>query len=172
MIFFRELNILDKNDKQKFKEWKRNIELCDLIMSDPVNLNSDQLEYWIIKNSNDSNQYFKSVHRASDNNLIGLARLMFIDNVSRIAEVGLYIGNVEDRNGNYGSLILKHLIEVAFDEYRLNKIFARISDSNKGSINLFKKFQFTMEGKLRDHHYSCLHNRFNDVLILSKFNIQ
>jgi RimJ/RimL family protein N-acetyltransferase len=169
MIFFQDLNKISQHDKQKFIEWKADAELCDLIMSTPVNLSSEQLEYWIENNFNDPNQYFKSVHRVSDNKLIGLARLMFIDQISRIAEVGLYIGDIEDRKGKYGTAILNQLIEVAEKKYLLNKIFAKIQNHNFGSIKLFKKAGFIEEGLLRDHYFSKISNEFIDVLILSKF---
>lgn len=169
MIFFQDLNKLNQNDKQKFIEWKGDIELCDLIMSTPVNLSLEQLEYWIMNNSSDSNQYFKSVHRVSDNKLIGLARLMFIDKVSRIAEVGLYIGDQEDRKGKYGSAILNHLIEVANGRFNLNKVFAKVNKNNIGSIKLFEKTGFVIEGNLMDHYFSNVTNEFISVLVLSKF---
>lgn len=169
MIFFKDLNKINQQDKQKFIEWKGNIELCDLIMSTPVNLSMVQLDYWIKNNSNDTNQYFKAVHRVSDNKLIGLARLMFVDKVSRIAEVGLYIGDIEDRNGKYGTEILNKLIEVAKGQYLLNKVFAKIHNRNIGSIKLFERAGFVVEGNLRDHYFSNIENEFFSVFILSKF---
>ena len=38
MIFFQDLNNISQQDKQKFIQWKADIELCDLIMSKPMNL--------------------------------------------------------------------------------------------------------------------------------------
>lgn len=169
MIFFQDLNNISQQDKQKFIQWKGDIEICDLIISTPVNLSLKQLEHWIKNNSNDSNQYFKSVYRVYDNKLIGLARLMFIDQVSQIAEVGLYIGDKEDRKGKYGSAILNQLIEAAEKKYHLNKVFAKIHNDNFGSMKLFEKAGFVQEGRLRDHYFSNNSIKFIDVLILSKF---
>jgi ribosomal-protein-alanine N-acetyltransferase len=169
MIFFQDLNNISQQDKQKFIQWKADIELCDLIMSKPMNLSLEKLEEWIKNNSNDSNQYFKSVYRVSDNKLIGLARLMFIDQVSRIAEVGLYIGDKEDRKGMYGSAILNQLIEVAERKYHLNKVFAKIHNNNIGSMKLFENAGFVLEGNLREHYYSNVTNEFVSVAVVSKF---
>lgn len=169
MIFFQDLNNISQQDKQKFIQWKGDIELCDLIMSKPMNLSLEKVGDWIKNNSNDSNQYFKSVYRVSDNKLIGLARLMFINQISRIAEVGLYIGDKEDRKGKYGSAILNQLIEVAERKYHLNKVFAKIHNNNIGSMKLFEKAGFIEEGCLREHYFSNLSNEFIDVFILSKF---
>lgn len=169
MIFFKDLRELNEDDKQKFIKWKCDEELCDLIMSVPIHLNFDQLESWIHINSSDTNQYFKCVHRDSDNKLIGLARLMFIDRVSQIAEVGLYIGDLEDRKGQYGSFILNRLIEAAHTKYNLNKVFAKIHDKNIGSKRLFEKAGFIVEGCLREHYFSINKNEFISVLILSKY---
>jgi ribosomal-protein-alanine N-acetyltransferase len=105
----------------------------------------------------------------SDNKLIGLARLMFIDQVSRIAEVGLYIGDKEDRKGMYGSAILNQLIEVAERKYHLNKVFAKIHNNNIGSMKLFENAGFVLEGNLREHYYSNVTNEFVSVAVVSKF---
>ena len=138
-------------------------------MSNPVNLNLEQLENWIEKNTRDVNQYFKSVHRLEDNKLIGLARLMYIDFDSRIAEIGLYVGDLEDRNGGYGVEILNHLVNIASNHYKLNKEFARIHEKNTGSIKLFEKDGFIVEGCLRDHYCSSLNSGYLNVLLFSKF---
>jgi ribosomal-protein-alanine N-acetyltransferase len=169
MIFFQDLYSLEQFEKQKFIDWKGDIDLCDLIMSSPVNLNLEQLDNWIEKNSTDNHQYFKCVYRKSDNKLIGLARLMFIDLDSRIAEIGLYIGDIEDRKGKYGTEILNNLVKVAISEFNLNKVFAKIQNDNIGSLRLFENAGFIVEGCLREHYFSLNKNQFITVVVLSKF---
>jgi [ribosomal protein S5]-alanine N-acetyltransferase len=169
MIYFENLTSLSTQDKYKFIKWKKDLQLCDLIMSSPVELTIDGVNEWIYKNSNDANQFFKSVVRVEDKQVIGLARLMFIDNVAKHAEIGLYIGDSIDRSKNAGVNILNLLLQVAESKYRLNKVYAKIHEGNMGSIRLFCNAGFIKEGTLRQHYYSRISNCFKDVYIYSTF---
>jgi RimJ/RimL family protein N-acetyltransferase len=169
MIKFKDLSKLNCFEKQRLIDWKSDSELSDKIMSIPVTLSLNELELWIQNNEKDQNQFCKSVHLIFDDHLIGLARLMFIDTEAKIAEVGLYIGDVKNRKGNYGTEILNSLITIAREIYDLNKLYARININNIGSIKLFEKFDFIIEGNLREHYFSKINDEYVTVLIMSKF---
>lgn len=169
MIYFKDLTSLDEEGKYNFIVWKKDELLADLIMSKPIEFSVIDLELWINNNSLDKNQFFKCVCRKSDSKVIGLARLMFIDRDSKVAEIGLYIGNVEDRNNKIGSEIIHLLTEFANRELQLNKIYAKINETNTGSIKLFLRLGFILEGILKKHYYSSIRKDFVDVFIYSKF---
>lgn len=169
MIYFENLTSLSTKDKYKFIRWKNDHQLCDLIMSSPVELTIDGVNEWINKNSNDANQFIKSVVRVADKQVIGLARLMFIDSAAKHAEIGLYVGDTIDRSKNAGVNILNLLIQVAESKYSLNKVYAKIHEDNLGSIRLFCNAGFIKEGVLRQHYFSRISNCYKDVHIYSTF---
>lgn len=169
MIYFKSLTSLSVDQKIKFIQWKKDEKLSELIMSEARKMTIEDIDSWILKNTNDRNQFFKCVCRSSDDEIIGLARLMYIDYDSKNAEVGLYIGNENDRNKNLGYEIISKLIDTARTDFKLNKIIAKINELNHASIKLFLKHDFIKEGNLKKHFYSSVNDNYFDVFIYSKF---
>lgn len=166
MIDLRDIKA--NNDSiQKIIKWKANIGLCDLIMAIPINLNEEDAKFWLMKNSKDQNQIIKGIY--VENEFVGIARLMFIDNKSKNAEVGLYLGEEKIKSKGVGSYVLKELIKISNRKLNLNKIYARIRCTNNYSLRLFYRQGFIKEGVLKRHYQSLIDNKFDDVYYVSLF---
>lgn len=87
---------------------------------------------------------------SSDNILLGVCGVCYIDWLNRKAEVSIYIGNTSERGKGYGLQTLQELHRVAFDEYSLHTLYAEIHDWNKPSISLFEKAGYKLVGKIRE----------------------
>ncbi|MDA8566774.1 GNAT family N-acetyltransferase [Schleiferiaceae bacterium] len=152
---------------EKLKNWKADRNLCDLIMSKPVTLSKDETREWLRRNQADENQEIKGLFLNGE--LVGVARLMFINSEDSLAEIGLYIGGENTRGLGLGTLALSQLEEIARDKWRLNKLYARILDSNISSVMLFKGQGYSREGLLRSHYRSIITSKWNDIIYLAKF---
>ncbi|MBK5242808.1 GNAT family protein [Clostridium sp.] len=70
------------------------------------------------------------------------------------AEFGYYIPNYNREQG-LGIIMLTQFIKKSFTDaiFNLNKIYATTSSSNIPSIKLLEKFDFKLDGRLREHYW-------------------
>lgn len=165
------LENISLNDANKIKAWKADKDLCQKIMSNPVNLTIEEAQNWITKNTNDKNQLLKGIYLRESNNiiLVGIVRLMFIDFESRNAEIGIYIGDTSYYGKGIGKIALGKIIFLGFEKFRLIKLFAKIIESNNASIKLFLSKGFIIEGVLRDEYLNPVTKTYENVFICSLF---
>lgn len=167
--------ILDSLSEEYFsliREWKANESLCSLIMSRPVLLDNDGVRTWVASNSNDINQVFRGIFVKNQESivLVGIARLMYIDQHNRNAEIGLFVGSSEYRGQGIGKQAIIQMLDVAFNQNHLVKVYARIRITNLSSINAFESIGFIREGTLRDAYRCILTGFYEDVAFYSIFN--
>lgn len=161
MLELRQIDIESNDSLGKIIEWKKNQSLCDLIMSKSIELSQEEAKEWVKGNSNHKEQEFLGIY--FENELSGIARLMFIDESARTAEIGLYIGSETRRGAGLGKGTLMELIKRAKVKRSLNKVYARIRKANSASLRLFKSLGFTEEGHLKEHYYSVKSESYDDI---------
>jgi len=161
------LDSINLSEIKKIYDWKNNKELCDFIGSTYKPISLFQIEDWLIKNQNDSNQVMFGIYTNEDNNFIGIVRLMFINWVNRNTELGIFIGENEYQSKGFGKEILSLVSKYAFNTINLNKIYLKVSISNERAVNLYKSFNFEIEGVLKKHFF--INNKFEDVNMMSLF---
>jgi RimJ/RimL family protein N-acetyltransferase len=96
---------------------------------------------------------------------IGDCSYVNIDWRNRLAEVGIFIGDVTCWNQGYGSEAMGLLLRHAFDTLNLNRIFLRVFENNQRAIRCYEKVGFIHEGRLRQAEYRD--GKFLDVLLMS-----
>lgn len=102
-------------------------------------------------------EWFKSIknknNRADftilvDNKPVGIIGLLNIDNKNRKAEFYVTIG--EKKGNGIGFEATKLLLEMAYRDYNLNKIYLYTEVNNIAAQKLFEKIGFIKEGYLKD----------------------
>lgn len=81
---------------------------------------------------------------------IGYGGFVNIDVKNSKAETYMVVGHKEYWGKGFAAEIRKLLLEYAFEELGLNRIYSYVWDRNEKMINLNKKFGFETEGLLRD----------------------
>lgn len=167
-----ELKQISNTDFAKILKWKSDPALSIQIMSKCIVLNEFETIQWIIKNSSDPNQKLNGIYLTSNlkTELIGITRIMFINFESRIGELGIYLGENQYQGLGIGTNALSLTIKQAFEELKLNKLYLRVNSNNLKAINLYKKFNFQIEGILKKHYYNQDMNVFDDITYMSLFN--
>jgi len=66
--------------------------------------------------------------------------------------LSITIGNKKERGKGHGSRAINLLLDQAFNEHNLHRIYLIVAVDNQRGINLFKKCGFIEEGRLRDHY--------------------
>ena len=161
---------IEINDAPKIAKWKSDPILAEQIMSSYQVTDVKTAEKWIQKNSNDSGQWLKGIYYKNEDKyqLVGVARLMFIDESSANAEFGIYIGDTQFKNKGIGKKALDLTLKSGFIDLNLEKIYLKVSASNTKAINLYLSRNFEIEGCLKEHFLNSK-NSFEDVLCLALF---
>lgn len=66
--------------------------------------------------------------------------------------LSITIGNKEERGKGHGFRAINLLLDQAFNEHNLHKVYLIVAVDNQSGINLFKKCGFLEEGRYRDHY--------------------
>ena len=111
------LSPMDVEDAEIYVKWLNDFNVTDgLGMSCMVTSLKSEKE-WLINNSN---QYQFAIVRLDDDKLLGSCGIQEIDQIRQCAEVGLFIGDEENRNKGYGKEVLNlfgHIHEKFLSEY-------------------------------------------------------
>lgn len=122
--------------------------------------------------SNDQNKWFETLSNTRDQlrciveekengTAIGTVMLTSIDYKNGTANIHIKLANENNRGKGYGRESVKALIAYAFDELRLNCIYAHIHALNEPSQHMFEKCGFVREGILRSRLFK--RGQFIDV---------
>lgn len=81
---------------------------------------------------------------------IGSVYLRDIDHNNEKAEYGIFIGEESARGKGYGTEAAKLMVQYAFDELKLHKVFLRVLKENTGAQKSYEKAGFIKEAELVD----------------------
>lgn len=93
---------------------------------------------------------------------IGTVFLKGIDRVSRKAEYGLFIGELQARGKGFASAIASAALIIAFNELDLNRVYLTVFADNVPAIRSYEKAGFKKEGVLRQDFFDG--NVFHDIV--------
>ncbi len=79
---------------------------------------------------------------------IGTVFIKNIDENHRKAEFGIFIGEACARGKGYGTAATKQMLNIAFEEYKLNRIYLQVLESNESGIKAYLNAGFIKEGLL------------------------
>ena len=82
---------------------------------------------------------------------VGVINLINIDYENKSTDWGFYIGETVYRGLGIGSISLYRLMEYVFDKMDFHKMYTSVLENNPDALNLYKKFGFKEEGRLRKH---------------------
>lgn len=89
------------------------------------------------------------------------------------AEFGYYIPNYNRKKG-LGIILLSQFINTSFtnNKLNLNKLYATTSSNNIPSIKLLEKFNFKLDGRLREHYWvnEYKYDQLNYSMIKDEWN--
>lgn len=85
--------------------------------------------------------------------LIGNCSLFEVNQIHRRANIGLFIGDADNRGKGYGKEALELLLAFGFKVLNLNNILLNVFDFNEHAINLYKKLGFKIIGERREAYF-------------------
>jgi len=155
------LSPMDVEDAEIYVKWLNDFNVTDGLGTSCLITSLKSEKEWLMNNSN---QYQFAIVRLEDDKLIGSCGIQEIDQLRQCAEVGLFIGDDENRNKGYGKEVLNLLIDYGFDYLNLNNIMLKVFSFNERAIHCYKKVGFKEIGRRRQCYY--LKGRFHDSIYM------
>ncbi|HEF1900038.1 GNAT family N-acetyltransferase [Bacillus cereus group sp. MYBK108-2] len=119
-----------------------------------------------IINSSSSKSYI--IEEKDSKKPIGITSLINIDPYNRNAECIIDIGDKDYWGNGFGYEALEILLNYAFQELNLHRIYLRVFSFNERAIKLYEKLGFEHEGCQKEAIYR--NGKWNDILFLAKLN--
>lgn len=96
--------------------------------------------------------------------LIGNIGIEEIDNTSRTATIGIFIGDEENRSKGYGREALRLACRYAFDRLNLHSLHLWVFSFNHQAMNMYKDVGFKEVGRLRESYF--LDGKYHDSILM------
>ncbi len=96
--------------------------------------------------------------------LIGTCQLHGIHPVHRSAELQIRIGVVEEQGRGQGSEATRLLLDFAFRDLNLRRVFLHVFSSNARAVKVYERAGFRLEGRLREAVH--VDGEYLDVLVM------
>ena len=137
--------------------WNINEKHFELYTCRPANLPQSFDEYarkTLKSISEEKTKIYILTKRGAENQPLGKITLFDFNPRNHSAEFGYYIPNC-NRKKRLGITMLAQFIEKVFTDNKLNlnKVYATTSSHNILSIKLLEKFEFKLDGRLREHYW-------------------
>ena len=111
----------------------------------------------------DNSTLMFSIIDIEKNELIGACGLCYINWINRNAEMSIYIGkNALYIDNYYAADTVTILLEYAFNQLNLHRIYVEVFDFDSKKQKLLEEFGFTREGIFRENHW--YNGRWNDSI--------
>ena len=145
------LSPINSDDYEIYTNWMNNYDTAKFI-TQYTNIITEKSEKDYLERIENEKYNFAIVVK-ENNKLVGNISLMDYDQLNQRAELGIFIGNSEDRHKGYGTEAIQLLLNYAFNYLNLNNIFLKVYDLNKNAINVYKKIGFKQIGKRHECFY-------------------
>lgn len=123
-----------------------------------IPLNISDTEKWFEGIKDKPNRYDYVI--CADSVPVGLIGLLNVDNINRKAEFYISMGEPSYKELGIGYASTKLILNFAFNELRLNKVYLNVDSKNLPACKLYEKVGFICEGEfLKDLWH---HNEFID----------
>lgn len=155
------LSPLNSGDYAKYTKWINDLHVAVRLGEvASMNLNEDGEKEALEKMCRDG--YNFAIINKKDDDVIGNISLLDINQIHRIATVGLFIGDEENRDNGYGREAMQLILCYAFKILNLNNISLNVFSFNKNAQAMYKKVGFKEIGKRRNAYF--YNNKYYDII--------
>lgn len=158
------LSPLHPDDAIQNTIWMNDLDLTKYLLpiSSHVFTIDEERNYLEQKNTNNNINF--CIVKLENNELLGNCSFSKIDHLHKTAEIGLFIGNEENRNKGYGTEAIKLLLEFGFNYLNLNNIMLKVLSFNERAIKSYEKAGFKVFGKRHQTYF--INNEWYDSILM------
>lgn len=159
------LRSLELDDLERTYKWHNNPSLYKTLCGSFRYVSRSSDEEWLRNKQSYSTQELNlAICLTSNSQHIGNIYLRQIDWVSRHGEVEIFIGEFDHRSKGFGQAALRLLIQHAFQDLGLFRLYLYVLEDNKPAIRVYEKCGFIVEGKFRKHFFK--NGEFKNVFVM------
>ena len=161
------LRPMTMEDTENIIRWRNSEAVCKrFIYQKPFTKESH--ENWI-KNMIDTGKAVQKIICLKEGDVpVGSVYIRDIDATHHKGEYGIFIGEESARGKGVGTAAAKMMIQTAFQEMGLHRLFLRVFADNRQAIKSYEKAGFVREAYLKDD--VCIDGRYCDIVLMAVIN--
>jgi diamine N-acetyltransferase len=133
----------------------------NLALRSPIGLAMEERWFDDLLDHHGRDRWLFVICRREDRRPVGSMDLHELDLTSGGAGLGIVIGDPSDRSLGYGGDAIGALLDFAFDELRLERVWLDVYAANPDARRLYERLGFVLEATFRHGIYRA--GRFDDV---------
>ena len=145
------LSPMNKEDVEIYTKWLNDYDVSGNLGQYKRLISLNNEEKFLDSLTTDGHNYAMVLN--DNDTLIGNISLFDIDNVSRKATLGIFIGEKEHRGKGYGSEAIRLILDYGFKILNLHNIMLQVNSNNAQGIACYKKAGFREFGRRRESCY-------------------
>jgi len=173
MIVFlqgHKVNLVVMNESlltKKYLSWINSREVTEGLVVGSFPVTPGALSDFLRSNTDHNNAVFLGIVRRDNNEHIGNIKLSNFDWIARTTELGIMIGDSNSQGLGLARESCELVIEHAWQELNLEKVWLTVFATNKPAIALYEKLGFVLEGVQK--RQVLVKGQMTDKLFYGKF---
>ena len=155
----------EPDDIERMYGYRNDTEVARLLGGFSTGFSRKDLEEWIERHRGRSDEIVWMIADKTSDECIGHVGLYNIDHRVRKAEFAICIGDKARWGKGLGVQIGAAVLEFAFRELNLHKVYLFVVDFNGSAIRLYEKLGFKVDGRVRADQFR--EGKYVDSLIMS-----
>lgn len=149
------LRAVERRDLERLNQFNNDVEIEVLGGGDPpIPQSLARLETHFDAGLGDKERDGTNFAIEVDGTCIGGCALFNFDEVARVCEIGITIGDRAFWGQGYGGEAIELLVGYGFRHFNLHKICLTVHGENERAIRAYRRAGFVEEGRLREHVWS------------------
>lgn len=158
-IELRDLNYLNK--------WKNTEEVFKYLGGGFFPVSIDVQSKWMDSLMDTTSGSMRFIIEKDKSNPIGFIGLYSVNNIHKTAEVGMYIGEIEEQGKGYATEAYNLFEDFIHKYINIRKIKLFVVNENTTAVKFWEKLGYDSVGVLKKERY--INGKYLDVIIMEKF---
>ncbi len=140
----------ERTDLPLFVRWLSDARTTrNLAIRSPIGLAIEERWFETMLEEHGKDRWAFVICRRADGRAVGSIDLREVDHINGGAGLGIVIGDPGDTSQGYGSAAISLLLDFAFDELRLRRVWLDVYDDNVGARRVYERLGFVHEATFR-----------------------
>ncbi len=156
------LRALERSDiNEDYLCWINDPEVTEYMTTGTFPSNMEKLEEYYHRMTTSPNHVILAIVDKGAEKHIGNIALNDIDWISRMANLGIMIGDKQFWDKDYGTEATRLMVQYAFGRLNLHRVWLGVYAGHQSAIRAYQKAGFEVEGELKNelYRYGKYHNR-------------
>jgi len=143
---------LEMRDAEGMLEWMQDLSVNCFFQFDAEHMDYDKVSEFICNADREKqeNQNYNWAVVNENDEYMGTISLKHVNEQAGTAEYAISMRKTAQGNG-YAKRATKHVLKIAFEEWKLNRVYLNVISDNARAIRFYEKCGFHYEGEFREH---------------------